>query len=311
MLNSDIYIKNLQIKIPQNNNYVNIIDDISIHFASDLFIGIIGESGCGKSILGEAIIGNLPDYVKVEGSICYKNINLLTERTKIKNFYTDEFGVIPQNPSESLNPLRNIRKQMDDVLLVGTTNEKLNTDNTYKQKLLTFFGLKNTTEILKKYIFELSGGMQQRVVCAMGILNQPQWILADEPTKGLDEKTCQVVYTNLAKIKNDKKHSMLIITHDLKLVKNICDKVAVMYAGQIVEYGDDILKNPLHPYTRSLLASLPENGFQVNTVQNKESTGFYGCKFARYCKYCSQQCREKIPDMYDVKNTKVRCFLYA
>ena len=311
MLNSDIYIKNLQIKIPQNNNYVNIIDDISIHFASDLFIGIIGESGCGKSILGEAIIGNLPDYVKVEGSICYKNINLLTERTKIKNFYTDEFGVIPQNPSESLNPLRNIRKQMDDVLLVGTTNEKLNTDNTYKQKLLTFFGLKNTTEILKKYIFELSGGMQQRVVCAMGILNQPQWILADEPTKGLDEKTCQVVYTNLVKIKNDKKHSMLIITHDLKLVKNICDKVAVMYAGQIVEYGDNILKHPLHPYTRSLLASLPENGFQVNTVQNKESTGFYGCKFARYCKYCSQQCKEKIPDMYDVKNTKVRCFLYA
>ena len=311
MLNSDIYIKNLQIKIPQNNNYVNIIDDISIHFASDLFIGIIGESGCGKSILGEAIIGNLPDYVKVEGSICYKNINLLTERTKIKNFYTDEFGVIPQNPSESLNPLRNIRKQMDDVLLVGTTNEKLNTDNTYKQKLLTFFGLKNTTEILKKYIFELSGGMQQRVVCAMGILNQPQWILADEPTKGLDEKTCQVVYTNLVKIKNDKKHSMLIITHDLKLVENICDKVAVMYAGQIVEYGDNILKHPLHPYTRSLLASLPENGFQVNTVQNKESTGFYGCKFARYCKYCSQQCKEKIPDMYDVKNTKVRCFLYA
>ena len=311
MLNSDIYIKNLQIKIPQNNNYVNIIDDISIHFASDLFIGIIGESGCGKSILGEAIIGNLPDYVKVEGSICYKNINLLTERTKIKNFYTDEFGVIPQNPSESLNPLRNIRKQMDDVLLVGTTNEKLNTDNTYKQKLLTFFGLKNTTEILKKYIFELSGGMQQRVVCAMGILNQPQWILADEPTKGLDEKTCQVVYTNLVKIKNDKKHSMLIITHDLKLVENICDKVAVMYAGQIVEYGDNILKHPLHPYTRSLLASLPENGFQVNTVQNKESTGFYGCKFARYCKYCSQQCREKIPDMYDVKNIKVRCFLYA
>lgn len=311
MLNSDIYIKNLQIKFPQNNNYVNIIDDISIHFASDLFIGIIGESGCGKSILGEAIIGNLPDYVKVEGSIYYKNINLLTERTKIKNFYTDEFGVIPQNPSESLNPLRNIRKQMDDVLLVGTTNEKLNTDNMYKQKLLTFFGLKNTTEILKKYIFELSGGMQQRVVCAMGILNQPQWILADEPTKGLDEKTCQVVYTNLAKIKNDKKHSMLIITHDLKLVKNICDKVAVMYAGQIVEYGDDILKYPLHPYTRSLLASLPENGFQVNTVQNKESTGFYGCKFARYCKYCSQQCREKIPDMYDVKNIKVRCFLYA
>ena len=311
MLNSDIYIKNLQIKIPQNNNYVNIIDDISIHFASDLFIGIIGESGCGKSILGEAIIGNLPDYVKVEGSICYKNINLLTERTKIKNFYTDEFGVIPQNPSESLNPLRNIRKQMDDVLLVGTTNEKLNTDNTYKQKLLTFFGLKNTTEILKKYIFELSGGMQQRVVCAMGILNQPQWILADEPTKGLDEKTCQVVYTNLVKIKNDKKHSMLIITHDLKLVENICDKVAVMYAGQIVEYGDNILKHPLHPYTRSLLASLPENGFQVNTVQNKESTGFYGCKFARYCKYCSQQCKEKIPDMYDVKNIKVRCFLYA
>ena len=311
MLNSDIYIKNLQIKFPQNNNYVNIIDDISIHFASDLFIGIIGESGCGKSILGEAIIGNLPDYVKVEGSICYKNINLLTERTKIKNFYTDEFGVIPQNPSESLNPLRNIRKQMDDVLLVGTTNEKLNTDNTYKQKLLTFFGLKNTTEILKKYIFELSGGMQQRVVCAMGILNQPRWILADEPTKGLDERTCQVVYTNLAKIKNDKKHSMLIITHDLKLVKNICDKVAVMYAGQIVEYGDDILKHPLHPYTKSLLASLPENGFQINTIKNDENLDFFGCKFARYCKYCSKQCREKIPDMYDVKNTKVRCFLYA
>lgn len=136
--------------------------------------------------------------------------------------------------------------------------------------------------------------MQQRVLCAIGISQSPKWILADEPTKGLDEHTSKIVYNNLFKIKIEHKYSMLIISHDLSLVKAICDKIAVMYCGQIVEYGDNVLKKPLHPYTQAFFNALPENGFQIIKQQNLINESKTGCNFAKYCKYCLSKCIKKV-----------------
>ncbi|WP_075555377.1 ABC transporter ATP-binding protein [Megamonas funiformis] len=308
MIDGNIYIEKLSVKLPVQKEYINIINDISIKFEQNLFIGIIGESGCGKSILGNAIIGNLPPYAKVEGRVKYKNYDILGDVKISKDFYIKEWGIIPQNPSESLISIKSITKQMQDILSVNNIQDK---NNDYKNKLLKFFGLNNSTEVLEKYPFELSGGMQQRVLCAMGISQSPKWILADEPTKGLDEHTSKIVYDNLFKIKIEHKYSMLIISHDLSLVRQICDKVAVMYYGQIVEYGDNILNKPLHPYTQAFFGALPENGFQIIKEQNLITESQMGCSFAKYCRHCSNKCIQENPEMYNVGETKVRCFLYA
>lgn len=299
--NKDIDIKNLSVRFEQGAKIFNIIKDLTIHFSENTFIGILGESGCGKSILGQAILGYLPQNTCIEGSIIYDNINILKEQKALLNF-----GIIPQNPSESLNPIRNIGKQMQDIMDIYSIKDK---ENLYKCELLHFFGLSDTKRILKSYPYELSGGMQQRVLCAMGLINNPKWILADEPTKGLDDKVVNVVYENLLKIKSRQQMGMMLITHDLALAKKVCDKVAIMYAGQIVEYGESILDKPKHPYTKAFLEALPENGFKTNLllkpdIEIKETA----CQYLAYCKYAMPICREKAPEISRLKDREIRCF---
>ena len=162
------------------------------------------------------------------------------------------------------------------------------------------------------YPHELSGGMLQRVLCAMAVSSKPEWILADEPTKGLDEQVGAVVRKNLLTIKQDLHLSMLIITHDIALAQEVCDDVLVMYAGQVLEHNADIWHKPLHPYTKGFLQALPKNGLQV--IPGKAPVpgeSFTGCKFATRCPYCKTRCKKEVPAMQQVGNAEVRCFLYA
>ena len=162
------------------------------------------------------------------------------------------------------------------------------------------------------YPHELSGGMLQRVLCAMAVSTKPAWILADEPTKGLDEQVGAIVRENLLTIKHDLHLSMLVITHDIALAQEVCDDVLVMYAGQILEYNTDLWQKPLHPYTQGFLQALPQNGLQV--ISGKAPVpgeSFSGCKFAARCPHCTKRCREQRPEMYQVGDEQVRCFLYA
>lgn len=219
------------------------------------------------------------------------------------------FGIIPQNPSESLNPVRKIGKQMQDVLDV---HQMADSDNSYKKQCLRLFGLEEAERVLAAYPHELSGGMLQRVLCAMAVSSKPEWILADEPTKGLDEQVGAVVRKNLLTIKQDLHLSMLIITHDIALAQEVCDDVLVMYAGQVLEHNMDIWQKPLHPYTQDFLQALPQNGLQV--IPGKAPVpgeSFSGCKFATRCPYCKTRCKEEVPAMQQVGDAEVRCFLYA
>ena len=235
----NLVLENISVgfKLPQGVFYA--VDDVSLSLPGGNFTAIIGESGCGKSVLGQAILNILPSGVIKKGRVLYNGEQV----EKILS----AFGIIPQNPSESLNPVRKIGKQMQDILAVHNI---VDSDNSYKKQCLRLFGLQEEERVLAAYPHELSGGMLQRVLCAMAVSSKPEWILADEPTKGLDEQVGAVVRKNLLTIKQDLHLSMLIITHDIALAQEVCDDVLVMYAGQVLEHNADIWHKPLHPYTK-------------------------------------------------------------
>ncbi|MCQ5183230.1 ABC transporter ATP-binding protein [Phascolarctobacterium faecium] len=305
----DLVLHQLYVHFPVPGGLVRAVDGVDICFRHQQITAIIGESGCGKSVLGQAILGILPDYVARSGNIFYRSTDILADNTSLPGFYGQQIALIPQNPGDSLNPLRTIGRQFDDILQTAGLNDKT---NQRKQQLLTFFGLPDAERVLAAYPHALSGGMLQRVLCAMSICCSPLWLLADEPTKGLDETACGVVYENLQKIKTSQSLGMLIITHDLHLARSICADIAVMYAGQIVEYGPQVLTGPRHPYTQAFLAALPENGFQpLPGLPPLPQDHLPGCRFAPRCPSCQKRCLQEVPPVYDSGTAKVRCFLYA
>lgn len=305
----DLTLQQLYVHFPVPGGLVRAVDGVDICFRHGQITGIIGESGCGKSVLGQAVLGILPDYVTRSGSIFYRGTDILADNTALPGFYGQQIALIPQNPGDSLNPLRRIGRQFDDILQTAGIKDK--TDQR-KQQLLDFFGLPDAARVLAAYPHELSGGMLQRVLCAMSVCCSPNWLLADEPTKGLDETACGVVYENLQKIKTGQQLGMLIITHDLQLARSICADIAVMYAGQIVEYGPQVLTDPRHPYTQAFLAALPVNGFQpLAGLAPSPQDKLQGCSFAPRCKNNMPRCHKEKPPACKLESAEVRCFLYA
>ena len=263
--------------------------------------------------MGMAVLGLLPGYAKVCGEILYGGRNLRELSPKqMRRLRGRQLGLIPQNPGDSLNPVRRIGGQiMEAAALIGVKREE---QKKQTADLLLRFGFEKNhlKRVEKAYPFELSGGMQQRALAAMGAASRPKWILADEPSKGLDVELRKQMYDTLRKMKNECVDSMLIITHDITLARNLCDSVAVMYSGQIIEKGKDILENPKHPYTMGLMESLSENGFKpMRGIAPAPGQDFSGCKFAPRCPWAKAECRKKPPEFYSLDDRIVRCFLYA
>lgn len=310
----DIEIKNARVYFPVKSGYVRAVDGISATFKEGEITGIIGESGCGKSVLGMYLLGMLPDYAVKSGEIWYDGKNLETftkkERRKIRG---RELGLIPQNPGDSLNPVRKVGGQIwEAARLRDSSGEKKET----VQKLLEIYGFQKDTakRVAGAYPFELSGGMQQRAVAAMGTASGAKWILADEPSKGLDMTLRRQMYDTLRLVRDQKVKGMLIITHDLVLAEELCDQVAVMYAGQILEKGPSrkVLKDPAHPYTQGLLDSLPSRGMHpMKGIAPAPHEKLSGCRFAPRCPYVSDRCLQSEPEEMEVRGRKVRCFQYA
>lgn len=309
-MQKNIEIKNLSVYFSTENTEVKAVDNITISFEANKITAIVGESGCGKSILGISLFNLLPNSAQKSGSIFYKNINILkASQTELNFLRRREFSLIPQDPSNSLNPIMKIGKQFLNILKLQSDNR--NSNMIKMKELLTLFGFKEVETIINSYPFELSGGMQQRILCAMGIAKNPEWIIADEPTKGLDEELRVQVYNNFLNMKKNMENSMLVITHDLSLAKLVADKIAVMFSGEIIEFGENILEKPLHPHTKALIKSMPENGFKpIVEYINCSSEYSNGCKYAKYCEQASKRCFENSPQFYEHENTKVRCFLY-
>jgi len=253
-------INNLEVGFRFGDVYHNAVDDVSITLKENEILAIVGESGSGKSTLATAIIGlHDPNNTQIKGEILYKGLDLTNLNTKLYNrIRGNDIGMIFQDPLGSLNPVMTVGRQIEESLIYHTSlNEKQRHERVLE--LLDQVGIPNPKRTVKQYPHELSGGMRQRVVIAIALANKPPILIADEPTTALDV-TIQAQILDLMKdIQEETDSGIILITHDLGVVAETADRVAVMYAGQIVEEApvDVLFTDPKHPYTRSLLNSIP------------------------------------------------------
>lgn len=253
-------INNLEVGFRFSDDYHNAVDDVSITLKENEILVIVGESGSGKSTLATAIIGlHDPKNTKIKGEILYKGLDLTNLNEKLYNrIRGNDIGMIFQDPLGSLNPVMEVGKQIEESLIYHTDlNEKERRARVIE--LLEQVGIPMPERTISQYPHELSGGMRQRVVIAIALANKPPILIADEPTTALDV-TIQAQILDLMKdIQDETDSGIILITHDLGVVAETADRVAVMYAGQIVEEApvDVLFTDPKHPYTRSLLNSIP------------------------------------------------------
>lgn len=294
------------------NGSVKAVNDISFEMNKGETFGIIGESGSGKSVIAQAILRLLPSNAVVSGKIFFESEDILSiDNKKMRQIRGREISLIPQNPAGSLNPLLKNKIQVAEVFEVMGVNKKEGIKSVLG--MLKNLLMKEPAHILENYPHELSGGMKQRLLAAMCLSYKPSLLIADEPTKGLDSFSKKGTLGLFRHMKREHGNSMLVITHDLDFALEICDRVAVMYAGQIVEVGPvtDILQNPSHPYTKALLNALPRNGLiplHGHTPSRIDLPD--GCLFHERCNLCFDKCGIEAPSTKSIKGGVVRCHLY-
>ncbi|MBP2030789.1 peptide/nickel transport system ATP-binding protein [Methanohalophilus levihalophilus] len=305
-------VRNLSVGFITDHGDVKAVNDASFSIKEGETFGIIGESGSGKSVIGQSIMRLLPSNASVSGELTFEEKDLFShDAGQMRQIRGKQISLIPQNPAGSLNPLLKNGIQISEVFeIIGVGKRegmKLVTD--MMGKLL----LKNPEKLLRLYPHELSGGMKQRLLATMCLSYKPKLVIADEPTKGLDSGARAGSLDLFRHMKDDHGYSMLLITHDLDFALEICDRVAVMYAGEIVEIGSasKVLHNPSHPYTKGLLKALPRNGLIPLEGQTPSRIDLPpGCLFSRRCGHSSDRCHAERPDIRDFNGGTVRCHLY-
>ncbi len=295
---------------------VDVVDDIDLVLRPGEVVGLVGESGSGKTTVGTSLLG----YARA-GAVISSGKVLLEDRDvlqlpwkQVRQLRGEEIAYVPQDPASALNPSIRIGKQLVELQQlrgIGTSESRLQA----AREGLAEVGLPNDHEFLRRYAHQLSGGQVQRVALAMAFLPKPKVLVLDEPTTGLDVTTQKLVLDTMAELCRTHGVSALYVTHDLAVIANIADRVAVMYAGQIAELGprDTIFANPAHPYTRALLDSIPHLS-QARALKGipgrTPSPGARpdGCRFNDRCSFAIDQCREAVPALRTVApDHEVRC----
>ena len=292
------------------------VSDCSFKVEKSEIIGIVGESGSGKSTLALSILNLLDKSAKItNGDIIYNNINLINlEENKLNNIRGNKIGYIFQNPMKSLHYALTIGYQLSEAFI----NHNKYYDKNIGLDILKKVGLPDALENYNSYPHQLSGGMQQRVMIAMSIINNPELLIADEPTTSLDVTIQSQILELLVHLSKIMSMSIILITHNLGIVAQTCKKVLVMYKGEIVESGfvKDLLKSPKHPYTIELLNSLPENNFgeRINISSHiVESTKYSNsdnmCSYYNRCHLRKEICLTK-PELIKYKDDhSVKCWI--
>lgn len=314
-------INNLNTSFRIKDTYYNAVDNVSLELRKNEVLAIVGESGCGKSTLATSIIGlHNPINTKIEGEINFQNKNLIdlaeNEYNKIRG---NRIGMIFQDPLSALNPLMRIGEQIEEGLLYHTNYNK----EERKQKVLELIkqvGIPNAERVVRRFPHELSGGMRQRVIIAIALSCKPDVLICDEPTTALDVTIQAQILDLIRKLKEEIEAGIILITHDLGVVSEMADRVAVMYAGEIVEIApvNELFLNPKHPYTRSLLSSIPQLDKETEhlhviqgTVPSLKNLPRNGCRFAPRIKWIDEKEHEENPTLHEVSQDHyVRCTCY-
>ncbi|HBG91397.1 ABC transporter ATP-binding protein [Lactobacillus acetotolerans] len=312
-------IQHLHTAYRLQGKFYDAADDINLTLKRNEILAIVGESGCGKSTIAASIIG-LYDHknTRVTGDILYNGLNLVgLNESLFDKIRGDKIGMIFQDPLASLNPLMRVGDQVAETLYYHTDMDEKKR-HARVIELFNQVGMPKPEEMYSMYPFELSGGLRQRVVIAMAIACKPEIIIADEPTTALDVTIQAQILDLLEDIQKETQSGIILITHDLGVVAETADEVAVMYAGQIVEKADvkTIFENPLHPYTRSLLNSMPQTEDEDDadlhviqgTVPSLKNMPREGDRFAARIPWIPASAHEKDPVMHEVKPGHwVRC----
>lgn len=305
-------VKDLQVSF-QGIKEVTALSGVSFSIGESETLALVGETGCGKSVAAHAIMRLLPSESMVKGVVELRGKNLLKLNEKeMTDIRGKEIGIIFQNPSLALNPVYSIGHQLAEPLRIHR-KEKKKKALSRAAGALKKMSFADAAELIYYYPGWCSGGMNQRFLVAASTMLDPALLIADEPGKGLDRKCMFELEAELKKLKVEKKIAMLLISHDLGFVHRMADRVAVMYAGEIVEIADSlsIFKEPLHPYSRGLLNSLPEKGFiPIPGFSPPLSSPPSGCRFHPRCPFRKKRCIEDHPELKEIDRRAVRCFLY-
>jgi peptide/nickel transport system ATP-binding protein len=313
-------VNNLQVEIRKQGKEVRILDSISFSIYKGETLGIVGESGCGKSMTALSVMRLLPENAKIKGEVKLDNIMVSSlSKKQLEEVRGNYISMIFQEPLTSLNPLHRIGKQIEESLVLHTKQSK----KERRQKaieLLIAVGLPRAEEIIDEYPHQLSGGMRQRVMIAMAMACQPKLLICDEPTTALDVTVQAQILELMNDLKTKNNMSMILITHDFGVVAEVCDRVLVMYAGKIVEEApvEELFERPCHPYTQGLLELIPRLEIKKERLGSipgsvpMPGSMPIGCRFADRCTKVMDRCRQEAPKKYEIdKGHFCSCWLYG
>lgn len=314
-------VQNLRTRYITDDGTIFPVDDISFRVKKGQTLGIVGESGCGKSQTALSIMGLIQSPGKVvSGDVLFKGESLLKKsEAQMREILGNQMAMIFQEPMTSLNPVFTIGNQVEESIQL---HQKNLTKQQMKEKaidMLRLVGIPAPEKRYDEYPHQLSGGMRQRVMIAMAMSCNPQLLIADEPTTALDVTIQAQILDLMRKVQKEFQAGMILITHDLGVVAEMCQDVLVMYAGKVVEYGsvEDIFYRPKHPYTRGLLDSIPhfETGHrleQLNTIPGLVPNLYKlptGCRFLDRCKFATDECSKNEPKLENLRGVhRVACF---
>ena len=304
-------VERLSVTFPGvNGGRIRAVRGTSLGVFAGETVAIVGESGCGKSVVAQAVMQLLPPGTEVSGSVVFDGQDVLSVSEKeMEKLRGTCMAMVFQSPERALNPVLRIGRQLTEPMVLHRLCSRTEAEERAGAALAAL-GL-DAEWVMQAYPWMCSGGMCQRVLFAAVSLLQAELVIADEPTKGLDADRINDLEEMLAEVPADGRTGLMLITHDIGLAARLADRVLVMYCGMIVEAGRtaDVLTDPVHPYTRGLLGSLPENGFRpIPGLSPALSDLPSGCVFHPRCGSADEACRRSVPPMHETGSRQVRCF---
>jgi oligopeptide/dipeptide ABC transporter ATP-binding protein len=300
-----LQVKNLQIGYKTANGEARAVDGVSFNLEAGEYLGLVGESGCGKSTIAKAVLGILPSNASVGGSMKYRDTELVgIGRDQMRKLRWSEISMVPQSAMNGFDPVYTVEQQLDEAI---TAHVQMPPEQRRErlEQLFRMVGIE--PKRLKDYPHQFSGGMRQRAMIAMAMVLDPGLIVADEPTTGLDVIVQDQILQRIRKIHLEHNKTMLLITHDMAVVAENCDRIVVMYAGKVMEYGrEGVFRQPFHPYTLGLCNAFPDlddrdrelisiAGGPPSLVDPPK-----GCRFAPRCPFATDLCSREAPPLVEV-----------